>query len=607
MIFELKLTGGKHGMSWLTSFTSLPARFGERTILTFVPVVIALLLLSCASFASAKDSTVDSSALQRITEAESAEYRGDWPAAIGLLTTITTQSPDNGRFRLMLAQARFSHADYAAAASDYKIALDLNAGDPATLNYMIAKCYALQKNADLAMHWLKAAITLGYRNLEEARADEAFALLRDNPEYRDLLGIIDASKMSRDDGWRYDIRFLSDWIEKKSYHPFRTDTGDRYASQSVLTRHEFETAVAQLTADVPTLTDSRIEAELFRLVASLGDGHTELAGSRRRIEFAMTMPLGFYVFDDGLFVISAAPQYRELVGAKVTALDDTPTEIALRKIDALISHDNAMWVRTMEPHFLRHVPFLKELGIVRDGSAVELTVQTKEGQRKMVRVASDPTAPDIWNILPKPTGWVWIGDANRSDYQRRNGDPYWWSWDSGDQILYVQYNKVIDGEKQTLADFAKEVADAIDQHPVSKVVIDMRNNNGGNTFLNETLLQVVARSGKVNRRGHLYVIIGRRTFSAAMNAVSYFGKYTAAVFVGEPTGGKPNSPGDETFFTLPYSGIMVNLSDRYWQGTWPDDFSDWRAPDIAAPVTFVDYAAGRDAAMEVIKAQAAPK
>src|SRR5580698_6486884 len=54
-----------------------------------------------------------------------------------------------------------------------------------------------------------------------------------------------------------------------------------------------------------------------------------------------------------------------------------------------------------------------------------------------------------------------------------------------------------------------------------------------------------------------------------MNAVSYVGKYIAAVFVGEPIGSKPNAPGDETFFTLPYCGIMVNLSDRDWQELGP--------------------------------------
>lgn len=42
-------------------------------------------------------------------------------------------------------------------------------------------------------------------------------------------------------------------------------------------------------------------------------------------------------------------------------------------------------------------------------------------------------------------------------------------------------------------------------------------------------------------------------------------------------------------------------ADGYWQGTWPDDFSNWKAPDIAASVTFADCAAGRDAAMEMIK------
>ena len=88
-----------------------------------------------------------------------------------------------------------------------------------------------------------------------------------------------------------------------------------------------------------------------------------------------------------------------------------------------------------------------------------------------------------------------------------------------------------------------------------------------------------------------------------MNMVSYLSRDTQALFVGEATGGKPNAPGDETFFTLPYSGIAVNLSDRYWQGTWPNDFSPWKAPDIEVRERFTDYAKGRDAAMEAIKAQ----
>ena len=66
---------------------------------------------------------------------------------------------------------------------------------------------------------------------------------------------------------------------------------------------------------------------------------------------------------------------------------------------------------------------------------------------------------------------------------------------------------------------------------------------------------------------------------------------------------KANAPGDEVPFTLLYSGIVVNLSDRYWQSGWPDDFSDFLAPDIASPQSFDAYAAGRDEAMQAIEVQ----
>ena len=223
-----------------------------------------------------------------------------------------------------------------------------------------------------------------------------------------------------------------------------------------------------------------------------------------------------------------------------------------------------------------------------------------------MRVAADVSAPDIWNAVPAPPGWARLGEASAADFQRDNDKPYWQRWDPATRILYVQYNKVVDAPGQPLSAFAAELSRVVAQQPVEKLVIDMRNNNGGDTHLNEPLLAAVAGAAKINRPGRLYVITGRRTFSAAMNAVSYFARFTQAIFVGEATGGKPNSPGDETVFTLPYSQIVVNLSDRYWQGGWPDDFTDTRAPDVAVPVRFADYARGRDAAMDLIRAQVVP-
>ena len=128
----------------------------------------------------------------------------------------------------------------------------------------------------------------------------------------------------------------------------------------------------------------------------------------------------------------------------------------------------------------------------------------------------------------------------------------------------------------------------------------MRWNNGGNTYLSRPLVNRIIRSDKVNQPGKLFVIIGRRTFSAAQNTATYLERYTNAIFVGEPTGSSPNFVGEETPFSLPYSKILANVSDLYWESSWPQDQRMWLAPQVYVSPTFADFRAGRDAALEAI-------
>lgn len=108
----------------------------------------------------------------------------------------------------------------------------------------------------------------------------------------------------------------------------------------------------------------------------------------------------------------------------------------------------------------------------------------------------------------------------------------------------------------------------------------MRWNNGGNTGLLPPLLRGLIKSEKVNRRDHLLVIVGRRTFSAAQNAATYIKRDTNAISVGEPTGSRPNFVGEEDTFTLPYSKLVENISHLYWQCSYPQDQRARIAPEI---------------------------
>ena len=135
---------------------------------------------------------------------------------------------------------------------------------------------------------------------------------------------------------------------------------------------------------------------------------------------------------------------------------------------------------------------------------------------------------------------------------------------------------------------------------MDRLIIDLRWNNGGNTYLLPPLINALVRAPKINREGGLFVIIGRRTFSAAGNAAAYIQRQTNAIFVGEPTGAKPNSLGDEAYFMLPYSKLAASVADVYWQGSWPQDFRKWIAPQIFVEPTFEAYRSNHDAAMDAI-------
>jgi hypothetical protein len=155
---------------------------------------------------------------------------------------------------------------------------------------------------------------------------------------------------------------------------------------------------------------------------------------------------------------------------------------------------------------------------------------------------------------------------------------------------------------EPFAAFCDQLFAFIGSHRSARLVIDMRWNGGGNTFLTPPLLHHLIGSQAINRRGSLFVIIGRLTFSAAQNTVTAIERETHAIFVGEPTGSRPNFIGETIPFELPYSKVTANVADLYRQTSWPMDYRPWIAPDLHAPPTFEAYSQNRDPAMEAILA-----
>mgnify|MGYP001797798358 FL=1 len=121
---------------------------------------------------------------------------------------------------------------------------------------------------------------------------------------------------------------------------------------------------------------------------------------------------------------------------------------------------------------------------------------------------------------------------------------------------------------------------------------------GGNNFKNRTLLTKIIEEKKISRVGSLFVIIGRRTFSACQNLDNELHNYTNAIFLGEPTSENINFYGDSRPVVLPNTGHPVYLSFAWWQDKPAWQNAEWLAPSIPIELSFEDYATYSDPVLE---------
>jgi len=162
---------------------------------------------------------------------------------------------------------------------------------------------------------------------------------------------------------------------------------------------------------------------------------------------------------------------------------------------------------------------------------------------------------------------------------------------------------VSDDENGKLAGKFEAAFRHLDAGDAQGLAVDLRHNGGGDNRLNWPLIEGIKARPRINRPGHVFALVGRGTFSAAMHCAVWLERHTACIFVGEPTGNSPNHFGDAIDYELPNCKLTVRVSSLWWQESFPDDTRPAITPRHRVEYTAADYARGHDAGLAVVADQ----
>jgi hypothetical protein len=370
----------------------------------------------------------------------------------------------------------------------------------------------------------------------------------------------------------------------------------------------FAKAVAELDAEIPGLPDHVISIRMMRLVAMIGDAHTSLDPTTGRMPVRQ-YPILFTNREDGVFVTGIQDvrlggarmplqyAYARAIGAKLVRVGDVEVDRAVQLVSSLGSTDpgNPYALTDRIPFFLRVPEILNAVGVMPDMERGRYTVEDRSGHQTEIELTPFD-ARDAGQI--RYLTWPWLGRWTIPlVFSRPSSVYYWHEYLADKKTLYIRYRLCAELASLPFAVFWRQVSDMLETGDVDRLVIDLRDNPGGNSGIFQPYFEGLRRSPKFNQRGKLFVLINNGTASSGMIHANSFQLFTQAILIGAPTGGRPNSYGELGRFNLPNSGLSVNYSTKFFR-LRPNDDPPAVMPEILIGYSWEAFRSGRDPALE---------
>ncbi len=269
------------------------------------------------------------------------------------------------------------------------------------------------------------------------------------------------------------------------------------------------------------MSDSEFDLEMLKLFALFKDAHTSYRIQYIPLDYKLTYIHGkFYILDNDIW-------------KEISSFGKLKASEMHEKLEPLVNYETQEWLNSSIKNMINNAYIYKMLKLNDNNLEITLVDGTKlelHKQNILNRKYDKPKSPYSFKLL-------------------------------NDNILYFKYERCCENKEFPFSEFLKEITETIEKNKISKYILDLRGNSGGNS-------EILNPFQKLVKDKNLYgvLLIDNRVFSSGRFAVARFKKEFNTPLIGEPTGGAAKSYG----YTKPLEieGKRFSASIKLW------DFSD---------------------------------
>ncbi|APG59863.1 hypothetical protein [Christiangramia salexigens] len=367
------------------------------------------------------------------------------------------------------------------------------------------------------------------------------------------------SEKTRIEKWIEDIAYFENDYLKES----KTFSKDSIASSIKL--------LTSLKTKIGSLSDNEIILQLSKCVAMANNGHTtiHLSGMDK-------IPVRFYWFSDGLYIIKTDKSSEEFLGSKVLNINSIEIDTVLKRLKPYLSGIDR-FKKFIASNYLTSPQILNGIGLTAPDSMRLTLLKGKDALDVCFGIKEMPdnkyeyeTWADLYPDWTNSDSWEYFLKRNDSLplYLKHMNEGVFYTFLDSKKIAYFSINSLW----YKSGDFKEQIEEFLDELKRKRdynIVFDLRYYTGGDYLIPTKLATKPPRI--INKDKKIYLITSSMTFSAGLVTaarIKYFAK-DKIVIVGEEVGDNLKFWAEGDYYKTP--NFVIEIQDSKYEHDWKDN------------------------------------